>query len=255
MNNTTQSIQENELHAFVDGQLDAARHAEVSAYLDTHPDAATRVQLYRQQNEMLHALFDPVAAEPIPLSMHPSARRRSLMPLMRYAAVAAWMIMGGAIGWILHSNTDNAQPRYLATLPQQAAIAHVVYTPEILHPVEVGADQEAHLIKWLSKRLDAKIRAPQLADAGYQLVGGRLLPGTTGPAAQFMYQDAQGQRLTLYVRTDVKDQHETAFRFEQEGKVGVFYWVDGPLGYAMSGELAKPKLLQLANTVYHQLNP
>ena len=255
MNHESLSIQEHELHAYVDGQLDAAREAEVSAYLDSHPEAAARVQTYRQQNEMLHALFDPIADEPVPLSMHPAARHRSFMPLLRYAAVAAWMVMGGAVGWMLHDRADNAQPAYLASLPQQAAIAHVVYTPEVLHPVEVGADQEAHLVKWLSKRLDAKIRAPQLADAGYQLVGGRLLPGTDGPAAQFMYQNERGQRLTLYVRAHVQDHHETAFRFEQEDKVGVFYWVDGPLGYAMSGELAKPELLRVANLVYHQLNP
>ena len=254
MNHETQSVLENELHAYVDGELDATRQAEVSAYISANPDVAVRIQAYRQQNDMLHALFDPITKEPIPLSMYPSARRR-MMPLMRYAAVFAWMIIGGTVGWMLHDNTDNASPRYLASLPQQAAIAHVVYTPEVLHPVEVGADQEAHLLKWLSKRLDAQIRAPQLASAGYQLVGGRLLPDTDGPAAQFMYQDAQGQRLTLYVRTHIKDNQETAFRFEQEGKVGVFYWVDRSLGYAMSGEISKPELRRVANAVYHQLNP
>ncbi len=254
MNNETHSIQENELHAYVDGQLDATRHAEVGSYIAVHPDIAARVQAYRQQNDILHALFDHVASEPIPLEIHPAAQRRTFLPLMRYAAVAAWLVMGGAIGWVVHDNTNSNLPTALATLPQQAAIAHVVYTPEVSHPVEVGADQETHLIKWLSKRLDTAVRAPQLAEVGYRLVGGRLLPGSDGPAAQFMYQNAQGLRLTLYVRTHVKDLHETAFRFEQEDKVGVFYWVDGSLGYAMSGELEKSELLRVANAVYHQLN-
>jgi anti-sigma factor RsiW len=143
----------------------------------------------------------------------------------------------------------------VAALPQQAALAHVVYSPEVLHPVEVRADDEAHLVHWLSKRLGAPVRAPHLRDSGYELVGGRLLPGETGPAAQFMYQDATGRRLTLYVRIAAADNRETAFRYAQEGKVGVFYWVDGPFGYALSGELDRPRLLQVAESVYRALNP
>jgi anti-sigma factor RsiW len=77
----------------------------------------------------------------------------------------------------------------------------------------------------------------------------------SGPVAQFMYQDTRGQRLTLYVRTDASDNRETAFRFAQEGKVGVFYWLDGKLGYALSGEIAKSDLMRVADSVYRQLNP
>ena len=252
MTNTNQMIEEHELHAYLDGQLDPARHAEVEAFLAEHPAEATRVEAYRRQNDMMRAMFDPVMAEPIPLEMKGSKRPRTLMPMFRYAAVAAWVVLGGVVGWVLHGTQAEA-PRYLVSLPQQAAMAHVVYTPEVAHPVEVGADQEAHLVKWLSKRLGAQMKAPHLADAGYQLMGGRLLPGESGPAAQFMYNNDSGQRLTLYVRTQVKDNHETTFRFEQEGKVGVFYWVNGPVGYALSGELSKPDLLTVATAVYHQL--
>jgi len=96
---------------------------------------------------------------------------------------------------------------------------------------------------------------PHLADLGYSLVGGRLLPGDRGPVAQFMYQDTKGQRLTLYVRVNADDSRETAFRFAQEHGVGVFYWLDGKLGYALSGELERNELLRVATAVYRQLNP
>lgn len=65
--------------------------------------------------------------------------------------------------------------------------------------MEVAADQEAHLVAWLSKRLGTPLKVPRLDTLGFGLVGGRLLPGDQGPVAQFMYQDGQGQRLTLYV--------------------------------------------------------
>jgi anti-sigma factor RsiW len=134
-------------------------------------------------------------------------------------------------------------------------VAHVIYSPEVRHPVEVAADQEAHLVAWLSKRLGTPLKVPQLDTLGYALVGGRLLPGDQGPVAQFMYQDGQGQRLTLYVRTNRDQYKETAFRFAQEGNVRQFYWIDRGLGYALSGEIGKEDLLKVANAVYRHLNP
>jgi len=50
-----------------------------------------------------------------------------------------------------------------------------------------------------------------------------------------MYQDARGQRLTLYVSRQRGEPRDTAFRFSQEDRVSVFYWVDGNFGYALSG--------------------
>jgi anti-sigma factor RsiW len=70
-----------------------------------------------------------------------------------------------------------------------------------------------------------------------------------------MYQDAKGQRLTLYVRVNRDDSRETAFRFAEESRVGVFYWIDRKLGYALSGEVDRSELLRIATAVYRQLNP
>lgn len=254
MNQENDNMREENLHAYVDGQLDAARRAEVEDWLAENPDEQARMADLQKQNAMLHALFDPVLTEPVPLAMQRKAPSRWKMPQLRFAAAVGWMVLGGAIGWAIHGKDAGKSVAPLA-LAQQAAIAHVVYTPEVLHPVEVGAAQEAHLVKWLSKRLGAEVKAPQLGSVGYELVGGRLLPSNSGPAAQFMYQDARGQRLTLYVRTDAKEQRETAFRYAQEGKVGVFYWLDGSLGYALSGEMEQQQLLRVAEVVYHGLNP
>ena len=245
------AVTETELHAFIDGQLDAARRAAVEDYLAANPAEAERVRAYARQNEQLHALFDSTLDEPVPEALRRKPARRAPGP-MRYAALLAAAVVGGVLGWALRGE----EPLTItASLPQQAALAHVVYAPEVLHPVEVGAREEAHLVNWLSKRLGAPVRAPQLSDAGYELVGGRLLPGEAGPAAQFMYQDARGNRLTLYVRTTADDNHETAFRYAKQDKVGVFYWVDGPFGYALSGELERPQLLRIAESVYRALNP
>lgn len=248
-------VTEVELHAYVDDLLPAGRRADVEAYLAVHPDEAQRVHDWREQNRAMRDLFAPVLDEPIPARLRAAlAPRRRLMP-MQAAAGLLLFVFGGMVGWLIHGYSGDPAADRMAAFAHQAAIAHVVYSPEVRHPVEVGADQEAHLVAWLSKRLDSNLKIPHLNDAGYQLVGGRLLAGNQGPVAQFMYQDGNGARLTLYVRTDAAQSRETAFRYAVERGVGVFYWVDGRSGYALSGEIEKPELLRVAKLAYQQLNP
>ncbi|MEK6748056.1 MAG: anti-sigma factor [Pseudomonadota bacterium] len=244
-------VTENDLHAYVDQRLDPARHAQVEAYLAAHPEAATQVLIYREQKTLLRNAFDPVLAEPIPKHMLKARSRRWGRPQL--LAVAASLTMGVSIGWWVHGETALKKNALLVSLPMQATVAHAVYTTEVLHPVEVGADQQDHLVKWLSKRLNKPLHAPVLQHAGYQLEGGRLLPGNSGPAAQFMYRDSAGQRLTLYLRKALAENSDTAFRYARESGVSVFYWVDGDMAYALSGDIAREKLLIVADAVYRDL--
>jgi anti-sigma factor RsiW len=145
-----------------------------------------------------------------------------------------------------------------AGFARRAAIAHAVFAPDQRRPVEIDAAHEEQLVAWLSKRLGAPMRAPRLADVGYALEGGRVLPGGRGPVAQLMYRDAAGARLTLYVSDEVGAASvprpaETAFRFAREGAVNVFYWVDGPFGYALSAEADRAELARVSAEVYRQL--
>ena len=246
-------ISEADLHAYLDGELAAAQRAYVESQVAADPLLAERLARYSEMNEALRAHYDPVLDEPVPakLSREPRVRR----PLLRYVAAILWFALGGAVGWQLHGVQSREDRAAAPMWAKRAAVSPVVYAPEVRHPVEVGAAQEQHLVAWLSTRLGTQLRIPQLGGIGYNLVGGRLLPGEQGPAAQFMYQDAQGQRLTLYVRINRDQTRETAFRFAQDGNVRVFYWIDRGLGLALSGEIDKDELLRVATAVYQQLNP
>jgi len=205
---------------------------------------------YADQNAALHRMFDPVLTEPIPARMY--MKRPSWH---RYAQAAGIFAAGIAIGLALPM-LRSAPPVPVSTaapLPIRAARAHLVYSPEVRHPVEVGAQDQEHLVKWLSKRLGMPLRVPVLATDGFELLGGRLLPGPDGPVAQFMYQDGSGKRLTLYVSKPHAGDKVTAFRFAQDNGVSVFYWIDADCGYALSGEVDKTTLARVANTVYHQI--
>lgn len=262
-------ITEADLHASIDGQLPASTLMDVDAWLREHPQDAERIAQYCRQNAALHGAYDNVLKEAVPEGLIKLTQQSPRRSWMRHAAMLAWFAMGsvagGIAGWKYHESlsakgVNGVNARLAPAFVRQAAVAHVVYSPEVRHPVEVGADQEAHLVAWLSKRLNTKLRIPHLGEQGYALVGGRLLPGqpddrAPSPVAQFMYQDAKGQRLTLYVRVDAESLRESAFRFAQEKNVGVFYWVDQKLAYALSGEIEKADLLRVATAVYKQLNP
>lgn len=252
---STPPVSDEQLHAYADGRLDAIERMRVADWLAERPQLQEQVSAWREQNAMLHRRFDAVLREEVPARLLDAGRAMPHHPAWRAAAVFAWLSLGAVIGFVARGSIGGAGKPEPVTLPHAAAIAHVVYAPEVRHPVEVAADQEQHLVAWLSKRLGVPVTVPVLRGEGFELVGGRLLPGEVGPVAQFMYQDARGQRLTLYVRADARNNRETAFRFAQEGKVGVFYWLDGKLGYALSGELAKSDLMRVADSVYRQINP
>lgn len=263
-------VSESELHAYVDGELPAARRQAVEAHLAAHPHSAERVRAYAGHKQALKALFDPVLDEPLPPSLqawtappaapHATNAARPWWPqwsLQHMAASVLIALVSGTGGWALRGGGPEATPpaplATVAPLPRQAAIAHVVYSPDVRRPVEIGAEHEDQLVAWLSKRLGTAVHPPKLGAQGYELIGGRLLPGNHGPVAQFMYHDASGQRLTLYVSTEIPHNQDTGFRFAQEGPVSVFYWVDGPFGYALSAGIGKAELAQIATAVYDQL--
>ena len=140
----------------------------------------------------------------------------------------------------------------------EARVAHVVYTPEKRHAVEVGADQSKHLIEWLSRRLGAPLAAPDLSAQRYTLMGGRLLPGEQAQSrAQFMYEQASADCVTLHVSVFGADAApaSTSFRFTTDDASSSFYWVDGRYGYALTGKLPRALLEALANLAYTQLLP
>jgi anti-sigma factor RsiW len=207
---------------------------------------------YAEQNNLLKRQFDPVLTEPIPTRMF---LKRPMW--LEYARAAVLVGIGLAIGLAIPMlrPAPAAPAAAITPLPVRAARAHLVYSPEVRHPVEVEAKEQEHLVKWLSKRLDLPLKIPVLTAEGFELLGGRLLPGTDGPVAQFMYQDASGKRLTLYVSRPHTGDAVTAFRFAQEGAVSVFYWIDRDCGYALSGEIDKPALARVATSVYRQLEP
>lgn len=271
-------ITETDLHAYVDDALIIERRRKVEAWLALHPGEAARVESYREQKRVLRELFDPSLHEAIPerLLRAVAGKRVQHFTYRLVAGVAIALICGG-LGWQLRGyRSVEGAARVAASMPsdkafafaRQAAVAHAVYSPDQRRPVEVDAAHEDQLVAWLSKRMGTAMQVPHLQTLGYALEGGRLLPGESGPAAQFMYRDSVGNKLTLYVTAETKGRTsrvntqsdiaegkdaETVFRFAEQDGINVFYWIDGRFGYAISTSADRATLQQVSTAVYHQL--
>jgi Predicted transmembrane transcriptional regulator (anti-sigma factor) len=258
---TRKPIEENDLHAFVDGLLDEERQAEVEAWLADRPEDAARVADWQAQNAGIRALFSSIGeARPEDARLFAARIVRPFRfprtRLLQVAAAIALFVSGVAAGQLapplLHRDDGGSGIETVAIdLPQQSRSAFLIYASEVRHPVEVGADEQAHLATWLGKRLNLPFRIPDLTATGLELVGGRLVPVSGKPGALLMYEDAAGQRITVMIgRND--ENHSTSFRYASDGGIETFYWIDGPVGYAVSGEVPRERLQQIADECYRQ---
>ena len=279
MNEQHTPISEEEIHAYVDGALAEHRRAELDRLLETDNALASRISDYFALNNMLHDRYDRVLIEPVPQRLMPPEPAPAPAPVAKkswlsaanwpqFAGLAAALVVGIGIGVggmtsqpardMLLTSAGDMPARHVSaskeeSFARQSAIAYVTYAPMVTRPVEVGADHEQELVKWLSSRLGTDVHAPILTRVGFSLMGGRLLPGEDGPIAQFMYHDANGERITLNVSHRKVSRDVTAFKLFQDGSVNVFYWVDGDFGYAVSGAIDRKVLLDVSHDVYEQL--
>ena len=250
MSNPKIPVTEDELHAFVDNELPAERRGDVETWLATHPEDAQRVQSWRAMADALHERYDSVANEPVP-------KRLEIERLVRqprrwiYGTIAASLVAfvaGGAGGWFAHGAAN--KPSMFQSFTVDALDAHRLYVVEVRHPVEVPGSERTHLQQWLTKRCGWDVRAPELGATGLKLVGGRLLPGPTGPASFLMYESASGERFTVYTAKAANE--TTQMRYTRQDNEGAMFWADRGVGYVVSGGTDRERLKQVAQLVYDQ---
>jgi anti-sigma factor RsiW len=237
----------------------------------TPPPLAPHAPEYGQValDDGLRALHQEVLHEGLPPALREAAEHAQTLQQQaargrHWAGLAAGVVLAFGVGWLAHARLAGQAGATLAQgavereFVHQASLAYAVYQPEKRHPVEVAASEQEHLVQWLSKRLGKPLKIPHLEAQGFSLVGGRLLPGDSGARAQFMFQNVEGQRITLYLGGLEKALspalQATQFRFEPAGPVPSFYWAEQGFGYALSGPVERATLMALADNVYRQIS-
>jgi anti-sigma factor RsiW len=240
-----------ELHAYVDGVLPGDRIAAVEAWIVTHPEDAARVTEWRAQAQTIRSRYEFVADEPVPgrFALSRLGRNGRLWPTVAAAALVA-AVIGAVAGWSLHGASATT-PGILDVITAEALNAHRLYIAEARHPIEVRANEQ-HLLPWLSKRVGTNLRAPDLQEYSLKLLGGRLLPGPFGPAALFMYEGPTGERFTVYCSRSKTPR--SSLRYKSGGDVAAVRWVEGEIGFVVSGPADRDRLSRIAETAYEQMD-
>lgn len=250
------SIPETDLHAYIDGELPPDRAAAIARFLQDHPEIAEQVAVYTAQRDALRAGLATIAAEPVPprLDLQTMVAARLAERRVRWRAAAAVLLaflVGGAGGWMLHDRLGGP-PSDLTLLAQEAIANHVVYSADRRRPTELGAEQREDLARWVSTRLKHPVAPPDMGSMGFHYMGGRLAATPQGPAGLFMYQDASGRRLTVFV-LPMPGAPDTAKHLEKvEGNAGCA-WIDKGVGYTVVAPVPPAELHSLAEHVQQQM--
>lgn len=251
-------IGEVDLVAYVDGRLPAGRQAEVAAWLEAHPEAARRVEADRRHRAAIRAAFSEVDDEPVPVALdlralaggrvRPEGWRRTGIA----AGLAAALLVGGTGGWVLRGPGETPVQAGIDALSREATASFTVYAADTARPVEIGGADRAGLDRWLSQRLGSSMRAPDLAAAGYRLLGGRLVATAHGAAGLYLYENDRGERIGLLTRPMRIERTARMRGFEDAGVAG-FSWAERGFGYSMVGGANVEALHPIANEARRQL--
>ena len=256
MSGNIRPVQEEELHAYVDGWLDQGRRVEIDRLLELDQALRQRLLGWQAGRAALQEAFAFKLREPVPprLDLGRLMEARSSSGTGRFAlaaSVALALLVGAGCGWFAG---QQARPGEVANLGREAATAYRVFAPDRDHPVEMGPSDRAELASWAERRLGRTISVPDLSRFGYSLLGGRMLATPSSPALMLIYEDAGGTRVSLFLQPMSHTVSAPTQPVRAETGVGQpvegFAWISGQLGYGLVAE-GSTSLRRLADHVQH----
>ena len=241
------------LHAYIDGELDAAGCATVERAMRADPAFAARVAAFRQDKQMLAALLGPVARQALPahwlarIRQGATAASRPRAPpgrLRRLALAASLMLALVAGGVRLFAPRGD-------TILAEAEAAHDGRLRPSAEFIGASLPQGAAQARLLQDRLALAVRPPDLTRFGYRLVAIDLFAAGPRPAAGLVYRDARAAPLTIYIR---RSAGEARFDLLRRGRLRECIWQDDVVGAVLSGEMSAGEMMRIASRAYGELN-
>lgn len=249
------SVDEAELHAFVDGSLPSERRAAVLAYLLANPAERERVEAYRRQASLLGEVrakldaFDSAAFQPklqrrLAEALAHQRRRRGWLRSAAAAAVATVTLAGGMWGYARVFPDDTVTARMAAGAGPEFPFGGSLVVPASVGP---GADGKASM-DWLGQHLSGQtLSLPDLGGLGLKLAGAGVVPQSTAPAVRLVYSDSDGSHLMLFMGV-VASSAAQAFTLMPEGYLSL-HWRRGSLVFALAGPVESPRLYEVMRRV------
>lgn len=223
-----------DLHAYVDGQLSEAERQQLAVYLAAHPAVAEQVRAWQQDAQHLRsALSGALHRAPNP-QLDPAAIRHSLRrQRTRHFATAALLLIavsiGGMGGWQARSLN---MARHM--LPMADAVqAYRMFAVKDGMANDWNATTSRDAQSWLDQQFARADRIPDLAALGFKPVGGRMISTEQGAAAMLVYEDANGRKVSFYIRPPGPQHYLLARGSRRDGEVQADYWSSADYNYAL----------------------
>lgn len=228
-------LPEEDIHAFIDGELEPARAREVAARIAADPVLAEKVAAYRSDKALIASHYGPLLSRPVPLTMERALRRRPMKVNFRQLAMAASVLIAvvAAFG-------------YRALLPG----GNVVDTAVAVHGGRVAGEVIAADATRISETLGLTLKLPDLSKIGYTLAEVAVVPGGRGKAVKIAYRGATGEPFTLYLENSPGREQ---FEITKRGDVLVCLWQDDVLSTVMVGKMPAAEMLRVASLAYNGL--
>jgi anti-sigma factor RsiW len=250
------AVRDIDLMAYADGLLDAdpKRKTEVETYLRQHPEEAARVRDYAAQNNAIRRLYSPVLSEPVPERLQAVLdyrRGRALGPVARAAIASGLILAAGFTGWVIGQRGQSAP------WPMQAFVDQMLMTDERPYltsssdsdqALDQAMEERTQPLDWLSHQIAVSLQPPDLTSQGFTLVEKRLVAANGPQAVQVIYATSSGRRLSLFLRTRWQDE-TPQFRFAEKDGVTMVYGLEGPLAYALAGQLDRKEMVEVVQTL------
>jgi anti-sigma factor RsiW len=250
-------ITEDDLHAFVDDNLEVERREQVEKYLASNRDALARVAAYRNQASALRSALDPIAAEAIPTRLDlrhitPTARKSRQTSQWRFAAAAVILLAVGAGGGWFTRGFYTEQLGGISTLAAEASASYRTFAADRVRPVEFRSDERDTLRDIARSVTGTPEVLPDLTAVGYRLMGGRMVPTVHGPAMMLMYDNDQGSRLVMLSRRMAVDR-DSSMKSAHDDGVGSWTWARSGIGYSLVGIKSMGELRAIADRAKEEI--
>ena len=208
-------IGEDELHAYVDGFLAPERRVTVERYLAEHPEAEARIAGWQAVGEALRNAAAWKFHEPVPAALNITRLAEARIanrwgPWRMAASIAVALAVGAGSGWLARGP---GKPSGSASAGRETAALNRVSG---VHPTQLAAAQPGQMEGRVAQGPGAPIAPPDLSKSGYRLVGGQVVATGQGSACMLLYDDAQGTRITLLMRS-VQKRDTSATQFAEAG--------------------------------------
>ena len=244
-------VSDEDLSSYLDGGLEPLRRAQVEAAIRADPHLTRTIAAYRAQEEDLREMAAAVLDEPVPehlLDVVRKARRPSWRPPLRQIMqLAAALVAGVALGWLLQSSLQPRDDNLLEPFITQAVLSHDLF--EANEQLDTLRESEPRMLQEVRSPFQTPIRIPQLLGANYRPMLFRSVEGRVGPGVELAYADAEGALTSLLIRQH-SDRDDVPVRFRKMADRSVLYWLDGPLLYVLVGVGGEDELRDMARSVY-----